>query len=468
MTKLAFLATGFGLCCVLSSPTLTCAQTTSATTASSALAQEQADLDARLKILQDQAAIATAGIPASTTAPQSGAYTVNGNAAYQSQKLAYQDLNKVAGKIVAQVMAVRSAMRPASAASSVVIYDSNEIAALAAYQTMKKAVDSIPAQIKNIADTYEKQVTPELKDMQDHPADVKPRLAFAVPFVAMAALKSASDLLGMFRTNTSITYSSFTVDDVALTGMVSAILKTQNIPTVQPATMPLILTGQDSDLMTEIAAEVNSLADLQFKLSTAQADVQRGSDAIGSWIAALTAAQGNRDATAAAKADDKAGLNAKQPTLDLTERETREYVRDALHWPADVPLTLLRAARVKADRDLAIKQLATLNAMVTTTSGSLSTLQAVAMGATTAAPNGATILRAEALYKRATTDDALILYLKSAVLGGSVVTRVNLFTGGHLMYTGGAIANYSIYDLRGTVLASGTEIGDGGSEKDSY
>ena len=41
------------------------------------------------------------------------------------------------------------------------------------------------------------------------------------------------------------------------------------------------------------------------------------------------------------------------------------------------------------------------------------------------------------------TPGALILMVKNSVLGGSVVTRVNLFTGGHLFFTGGAIANYT-------------------------
>jgi hypothetical protein len=58
--------------------------------------------------------------------------------------------------------------------------------------------------------------------------------------------------------------------------------------------------------------------------------------------------------------------------------------------------------------------------------------------------------------------------MKTSVLGGSVVTRVNLFTGGHLLYTGGAIVNYTLFDSTGKVTASGVVAGNTAEKKAGF
>jgi len=61
--------------------------------------------------------------------------------------------------------------------------------------------------------------------------------------------------------------------------------------------------------------------------------------------------------------------------------------------------------------------------------------------------------------------NATISLVKTSILGGSVVTRVNLFTGGHLLYTGGAIVNYTLFDASGKVISSGLVVGAGTHSK---
>jgi len=80
----------------------------------------------------------------------------------------------------------------------------------------------------------------------------------------------------------------------------------------------------------------------------------------------------------------------------------------------------------------------------------------------------AAILRAEALSTRINIDNPLILVVKTSVLGGNVVTRQNLFTGGHLYYSGGAIAYYFVYKADGSLLLSGVLPSASGIEKADF
>jgi hypothetical protein len=78
------------------------------------------------------------------------------------------------------------------------------------------------------------------------------------------------------------------------------------------------------------------------------------------------------------------------------------------------------------------------------------------------------ILRAEQLIVQVKTTGAAVLSVKTSVLGGSVITRQNSFTGGHLLYTGGAIANYVVFDVSGKVAMSGVIVSDAASESAKY
>ena len=58
--------------------------------------------------------------------------------------------------------------------------------------------------------------------------------------------------------------------------------------------------------------------------------------------------------------------------------------------------------------------------------------------------------------------------VKASVLGGSVVTRQNPFTGGHLYFSGGAIAYYIVYNPDGTILQSGVIPSESKNEKPKF
>ena len=69
------------------------------------------------------------------------------------------------------------------------------------------------------------------------------------------------------------------------------------------------------------------------------------------------------------------------------------------------------------------------------------------------------MLKAEQLAAVLSHTTAQFLVIKTNALGGSVVTRVHPLTGGHLLYTGGAIASYTLFDGKtGFVVQSGVAV----------
>jgi hypothetical protein len=115
----------------------------------------------------------------------------------------------------------------------------------------------------------------------------------------------------------------------------------------------------------------------------------------------------------------------------------------------------------KAEIDHLLKSIAVVYTVVSSASTSLGAVQNSLI---TVSPTGTSlltaILRAEALLDKVKDSHARILSIKTSVLGGAVVTRQNLFTGGHLLYTGGAIANFVLFDATGTLLHSGVLVSD--------
>jgi hypothetical protein len=46
--------------------------------------------------------------------------------------------------------------------------------------------------------------------------------------------------------------------------------------------------------------------------------------------------------------------------------------------------------------------------------------------------------------------------------------RTNSFTGGHLLFTGGAIANFTLFDATGAVKSSGVVVGESRKQEERY
>ena len=416
------------------------------------LAAQQAALDARVKMQQDQQALLTGSLPASSAAPQSGAFTVTGTNPFDSQKLAYDALSKVAGKVAAKV----------AVTGPVLVYDQTEINSLVNYKSVLKVLTAVQTEVRQLKGTFSNQMDPEAQTLLKLPAanavasGAKSFAGILAPGLALGGLKTLSDLIGMFRTNTSIAFSTFTSDDVALAAAVTEALIAKNASVYQPAVMPLDATDNASAFMDLLSQVQSDLVNLQNDATADQSKVQQVSDALGAFIQADQALQANTDQTKAA------GLTS-------AREAARVFALALLGGTAAVALDAPTANIWKAQRDQFLKELATLVSSVTTMMTSFGTLQTSLTAVTnTGSATLTAILRAEKLMAKATTANASILLVKTSVLGGSVVTRTNLFSGGHLRYTGGAIVNFTLFDATGLVKASGVVVGDTETKKTDF
>ena len=213
------------------------AQTTTTDPTVLAAQTQQALLDAQLKIQQDQQAMLTGMLPSSSATPNSGAFTVTGSTPFPSQKLAYMQLQTVA-KNLATDDTFKSVTGP------VVLYDTGEVNNLLNYNALIATLTLLDGQATALATTYsplnqKAKALQELHPSADSKKDFVPML---VPGLILGGLKTATDIIGMFRTNTSVAYNSYTADDTALIAAVSNELLIAKKTVYLPAQMPLSLS----------------------------------------------------------------------------------------------------------------------------------------------------------------------------------------------------------------------------------
>jgi len=445
---------------------LTLAQTPTATTSPSdpaltALQAQQAILDTQVKIQQDQQTLATGALPTSSATPNSGAYAVTGSNPFPSQQLAYLELKKISAIVAGK----------ASKPGNVFLYDQTEINNVVNYYAVMKLLMTAKTQVGDLQKDF-KDLDGKADRLLHMPQDIaeKAIAPILIPGLALAGLKTASDLIGMFRTNTTISYNSYTVDDAALAAAVVETLKSDGITVYEPAVVPLQPSDGNSALMTILSDVQTTLTTLQYQAGIDQARVQQISDALNLYIQADQASQANQDQIAAdTDAGKLAADKVKQSGLDRVREVSRQYVLKLLGAAKTANLDPATANIMKAERDQFLRELAGFASLTTATATAFGTLQT---SLTTVSNTGSSaimaVLRAENLAAKAKIANATILLVKTSVLGGSVVTRTNLFTGGHLLFTGGAIVNYTLFNWAGEVIASGVEIGESGEKKMKY
>jgi hypothetical protein len=427
-----------------------------------ALQAQQAIMDAKLKIQQDQMALTTGALPTSATTPNSGAFTVSGSNPFPSQKLAYGELVNIAAQIAYKV--------PGS--GPVAVYDSAEINSLVNFKAISKQLNFFKAQVVRLEDGSLDLDKKALALQKLAPATVAER-DFApalVPGLAEGSLKTMIDIIGLFRTNTNIAYSNFTPDDVALTAAVVQTLVAKRT-VYQPSVVSISALDDSSSFMENLSGVQTLLASIQDRSAADQSTIQQISDALGAFIQASQSSQTNLALTAAqtdpAKKADQA---SKQPALDLARNGAQQYADDLLRGTNPAELDVSKATQKKADCDQFLRVMGSFVASTSTISTAFGTLQTALMKVTDSGAAALTgILRAEKLRGVFDKDkSSLILVVKTSVLGGSVVTRTNWWTGGHLLFTGGAIANFTVFNVDGSVAASGLVIGESGKVKDKF
>ena len=355
----------------------------------------------------------------------------------------------------------------------VLVYDQAEINSLINYKALTKVLVALQAQVNSLESQFNDKLHPKAQVLLTLAKADEAQRAFAgilIPGLVLGGLKTASDLIGMFRTNTSITFSSFTADDAALAAAVVEELATSgNIVVFEPGVMPLGGSDTSSRFMDQLSSIQTTLMTMQETAALDQVQVQGVSDALAAYIQADQASQANQDQTAAETDPAKlAALQVKQAALDRVRDAAKQSALTMLGAPTG-SLDAATAMTSKAQRDQFVKVLAAFVTSITPTATAFATLQtSLAAVTSTGSATLTAILRAEALAAEAQKSGAAVLVVKTSVLGGSVVTRTNLFTGGKLLYTGGAIANFTLFNANGAVMTSGVVVGDTGSERDEF
>jgi hypothetical protein len=408
------------------------------------LAAQQAQMDAKLKMLQDQQSMLTGLLPSSTAAPQSGAFTVSGTTPFESQRLAYQQLVTLADSVAKKV----------TSPGPVLIYDQTEINNLVNFKAVTGVLNVLQAEANQLQATFSNQLDPEaqilltLPKQDASPAGAKSFAGVLAPGLALAGLKTLTDLIGMFRTNTNIAFSTFNNDDVAFAAAVIDKLVMSQKQIYMPAVLPLDLNSNDSAFMDQLSSLQKTLINLQNSAIIDQSKIQQVSDALGAYIQADQALQANTD-------------QSKVQELTNAKEVARVFALGLIGGTAATQLDIPTATIWKSARDRFLRELSQFVTSVTNMVTSFGTIQSSLTTITnTGSATLTSILRAEKLMAKVGTANATILLVKTSVLAGSVVTRVNLFTGGHLLYTGGAIVTYTLFDATGKVIAGGMLVGD--------
>ena len=238
----------------------------------------------------------------------------------------------------------------------------------------------------------------------------------------------------------------------------------RKFPLYLPAQMPLSLqVDYNNSVFMKLLTDVQkNLSTQQTSIGTDQTNLQELSDALGAYIAADQAGLANKDQNdAETDKVKKAGLKVKQAGLDRTTTAAKAYVLALYSAKAGTDIDAATANVNKAVIDHLLKSISVVYAVVSSASTSLGAVQnsLIAVSATGTSSLTA-ILRAETLLAKINSANVPVLSIKTSVLGGAVVTRQNLFTGGHLFYTGGAIANFVLFDATGKLLNSGVLVSD--------
>ncbi len=465
------------------------AQTTTSSTGTSTtdpelqkLQTQQAIMDAKVGILQDQQKATIGMLPSSSVTPKQGSVTMTGDQPIQGRVIAYTAaglLAKEIARIVCGAVPTPGAGVPASTPlaeednrKKVVIYDSAEIASIVNYQAFVQQLNYINRQFNdNVKDTADKTITRaenETKRLAPPPrgqAQAEALPAVLIPGLVEGGLKSVIDIIGLFRTDTSISGKDFIPDDAALVAATAAELRVQGCVVYEPAVEPVAIFDPNSQLLSSLLSLREGVLGLQLRLAIAKTTLQQQSDSLAAILQAQTALDAlNKNIVTENDAKKKKALEAqKKPAEDAVQQAIQAWL--ALTGSA-AKITASDALALKALKDKALKNLDPVSTALSNISTALDGLQTVLFKADDSGQAVMSkLLRAEKLYNAMTRPgaagkprvaNAYVLTEKMAALTGGVVTKQNFWVPTRTFYNGGSIATYTLFAPSGEVLRSGT------------
>jgi hypothetical protein len=208
----------------------------------------------------------------------------------------------------------------------VVIYDATEIAGLLNYQ-------AFVMQLKFVNDVFRDRVRPPLVNAIrvaeteagiPHAAEAEALPAELIPGLVEGGIKSVIDIIGLFRTDTSITGKDFSPDDAALIAATAAALKTQGCTVYEPSVEPINLFDTSSSLVTNLTTLREAIVGLQMRVAAVKGRLQQQSDLLN----AILQAQSALDALK--KSIDQETDATKKQALQKQVPAAEQAVRDAI------------------------------------------------------------------------------------------------------------------------------------------
>jgi len=382
--------------------------------------------------------------------------------------------------IEALVLAYRSAALVASAiaeqvvpelglSKKVFIYDQTELNSILNYQAFRHQLDYVRSELETLKKALQVPLTTATKAKTAVKPTPGPKIApVLIPGLVEGGIKSVIDIIGLFRTDTTISSKDFTLDDGALIAATAVALTDKSCTVYQPSVHPLNLFDSASPLLDELTALRVAVIGMQLQVQSLKNDLQQQSDALARLIQAskdwnaLGVAIGNEP-----DQKKKQDLIAKQDEAKRTQDRVVAEITTLIGAGQDV--SPLDADALKAEKDGASRGLDPGNTILTSISTSLDGFQLTAFKADDSGTSAlGRLLRAEKLYMAMTTPKpepnpdnsrtgvGYFLVLKMAALGGEVKTKTNFFIPTRLYYAGGAVATYSLFDPSGVVKRSGT------------
>ena len=351
-----------------------------------ALQKEAADWKAKADIETSKKSIQDAKYPKPNVTPLAGGIKADNSALIENKILAYCSLRAVTDKIAQDIQT------NAGGFGKLILMSGSDATWLQQYRAMMYELTNIKAEYEALG-----------KDVDDSKAVIEKFLPAIAPVVSV--LGGIADLLALFRTNETLTGSSFDVDDMALVNSLSISLRALTPP-------------KDLVWASSLGFGVGSSENLKSsKFANAVSEISRMKADIDKKIQKMA----DEEKAAAPKPKPKAQAKGKPA--------------DAADQKADGPSAKFKA-RLNALNDR-------FDALIAQTRG--------ADGKGAQIPL-VSLLSAERIGTMIEGGKTGLMAVKVVALGGNNMTTQNLFFGDHLYQSGGAIVAYQVFNKSGDIV----------------
>lgn len=399
------------------------------------LQDRNAILEERIKLAENQLKLLQAQFPGAEVEPLSGATTLEGEVPIESQVMAYRALAATAKEIADDVLAIDGLGR-----GPIVIFDETELAAIVRYQAFLHQLALLEGEFDRLIREAESlpSTAPELLRRRQAEPFAE---SFLLPALVTGILTSVADVAALFRTDVTLKTTALTIDDVALISEVASQLPTLDV--YHPALYP-------PNLLELGSADASGLEQMIQRLDRKSNDVTRDH------LPKVKKLKAELDKLVAEPSRLQSEIQQLKEKLKTAKEPERAKIQKKIaENEQQLPEAKEKAQKAK-DELPRITALATALSQVQALYSALRTTL-LAPGADGGADKLVLLLRAESLRTLMAMPSTHTILLKILAAAGSTRATKNLFTGGSLSHSGGAIVTYAVFDQGGKMVKSGVK-----------